>query len=80
MKEGRCTAIQLSVQMLLEGSIKWIWNMVKGTTHKKVIFELGLKKTDKDMVIHMISADTILYLSHIYLQPSGISLDVRIFS
>lgn len=47
--------------------------------HKKVDFELGLKKTDKDRVIHMIFADTVSHLLHIYLQHSGISLDVRIF-
>lgn len=42
-----------------------------------MIFELGLKKFDKEMVVHVIFVDTILYLIHIYLPHSGISLDVR---
>ena len=41
------------------------------------MFELGLKKIDKEMVVHVIFVDTILYLIHVYLPHSGISLDVR---
>lgn len=42
-----------------------------------MIFELGLQNIAKEMVVHMIFVDTILYLIHIYLPHSGISLDVR---